>query len=227
MKPSLLLLHGALGSKKQFRTIIPLLTDIYDVYSFNFEGHGGIATNKAYSMAVFVENTLQFIKENNLEGTAVFGYSMGGYVALNLVLKHPKMIGKIVTLGTKFNWDKITTEKEVRMLNPEKIKEKVPHYASHLAQEHAPLDWEVVMKNTAEMMLGLSKGSRLKNNQFSQITNPVVIGLGTKDKMVSYEESAQVSKLLPNGIIQKANGFAHPINTINPEELALFIINAL
>ena len=56
---------------------------------------------------------------------------MGGYVALQLANKHPKYVQKIITLGTKFAWDKETAAKEVKMLNPEKIEEKIPAFAKN------------------------------------------------------------------------------------------------
>ena len=42
----------------------------------------------------------------------IFGYSMGGYVALHAARRHPERIGSIMTLGTKFAWDTPTAEKE-------------------------------------------------------------------------------------------------------------------
>jgi pimeloyl-ACP methyl ester carboxylesterase len=51
---------------------------------------------------------------------------MGGYVALKTAVLHPGRIEAIVTLGTKFHWDPENASNEVRMLNPEKIEEKVP-----------------------------------------------------------------------------------------------------
>jgi esterase/lipase len=41
MKKTLLLLHGALGSEKELIPLKKLLTETFDVRSFNFSGHGG------------------------------------------------------------------------------------------------------------------------------------------------------------------------------------------
>jgi pimeloyl-ACP methyl ester carboxylesterase len=130
MNPSLLLLHGALGSQKQFDPIIPLLEDQFDVHRFDFEGHGENVSDTAYSMKLFSQNVVEYLDKHSIEKTNVFGYSMGGYVALKTALAEPDRIGKIATLGTKFNWSLEAAQREVRMLNPDKIEEKGPPFCS-------------------------------------------------------------------------------------------------
>lgn len=39
-RPHLLLLHGALGAKTQFQTLIPYLQEYFTLHSFDFEAHG-------------------------------------------------------------------------------------------------------------------------------------------------------------------------------------------
>jgi len=227
MKENLLLLHGALGSKKQFESIKNALSEQFNVYDLNFDGHGGVQSDKEFSIQLFTENVMKFLEEKAIEKTNIFGYSMGGYVALNTALKIPESISKIVTLGTKFNWDIESANKEVRMLNPDKIEEKVPQFANKLKAEHHPLAWKEIVSKTAGMMLGLANGNKLKEEELMQINHKVVIGIGSLDKMVSFEESERVSNLLPNGTLNKIEGFEHPIDKIDSSELVLFVKEAL
>ena len=115
---NLILLHGALGSKTQFSELKTLLDNDFNVITFNFEGHDGRAATQEYSIALFTENTLRILEEHQIDKAGFFGYSMGGYVALNLALKHPGKVDKIMTLGTKFNWTAEAAAKETRMLDP-------------------------------------------------------------------------------------------------------------
>ncbi len=227
MKPTLLLLHGALGTRNQFKHLKPFLENHFDLYDFNFEGHGGVASQGSYTMSVFVENTEQFIAENNLNDPFVFGYSMGGYVALSLALKNLGKIKKIVTLGTKFHWTPESAAKEVKMLNPEVIEAKVPHFAQKLENDHHPLDWKLVMQHTADMMLGLGNGAALQQEDFAQIHTPVHLGIGTQDTMVSLEETEAVNQWLPNSVLHKLEEVPHPIEKANPEQLGTYIIDSL
>ncbi|NRA47992.1 MAG: alpha/beta hydrolase, partial [Phaeodactylibacter sp.] len=125
-KLPLLLLHGALGSKAQFSALKAKLNIDFEVFDFDFQGHGGRTVESPFTMDLFTDNVLSFLDDNDLGKVHIFGYSMGGYVTLNTALKLPGRISKITTLGTKFDWSLESAEKEIKMLNPEKVEEKVP-----------------------------------------------------------------------------------------------------
>lgn len=199
MKTDLLLLHGALGSKDQFLKLSELLDGHFNNYIINFEGHGDVQSEKDFTIELFVSNVLNYIDTNDLEGCDVFGYSMGGYVALKLAKDNPGKLGTIMTLGTKFRWDREIAEKEVQLINPEKIENKVPHFAELLKHRHHPSDWKVVMRKTASMMKDLGDGNAMLLEDFRLIRNKVFITLGSDDKMVSIEESMEVADKFVNG----------------------------
>ncbi|MBV1922715.1 MAG: alpha/beta hydrolase [Flavobacteriaceae bacterium] len=223
MKKDLLLLHGALGTKNQFRDLIPLLENSYTLHNINFQGHGGRKSDKDFSVSLFSENVIEYLKINQLSNVIVFGYSMGGYVALNIASQNKSCFSKIITLGTKFNWTPTSASKEVKMLNPKLINEKVPHFAHKLEKEHAPLDWEEMMNKTAKMMLDLGNGLALTSSNYQKILIPVYLGIGSKDTMVSIEETQDVHKSLHNSKLIILEEAPHSIEKINPEEIAAFI----
>lgn len=223
MKEKILLLHGALGSEKQFTSVKALLSERFEVYTLDFEGHGKSISIQEFSIKLFTKNVLEFLERQSIESINIFGYSMGGYVALNTALKHPEKVNKVITLGTKFDWSIESAEKEVNMLNPEKIEEKVPQFADKLKQEHFPQDWKVIVEKTAKMMLGLSTHEKLTPKDFIQIAHKVTIGIGSIDKMVSMEECESVAQFLPNGRLRILEGVEHPIDKINPDILSEYI----
>ena len=223
MKQNLLLLHGALGSKKQFSTLKERLNESFEVYAINFEGHGGTTSQNEFSIQLFTKNVLDYLQSNSIDATTIFGYSMGGYVALATALKNPEKVKKIVTLGTKFQWDLESAAKETKMLNPIKIEEKVPAFAEKLKLEHHPQDWKEVMHKTAQMMIHMAEGAKLSDSDFKKINQSVVIGIGSLDHMVSYEESKYVSELIPNSELIHLEGVKHPIDTIGTDELIQYI----
>ncbi len=223
----LILLHGALGNRQQFQALKTRLSQKFEVFDFNFEGHGGSTTDRKFSIDLFSRNTLEFIRHHHIKRADIFGYSMGGYVALKLAKDYPEVVGKIICLGTKFNWDPEVGEQEIRKLNPLKIEEKVPVFANILAATHHPADWKTVVEKTAEMMRGLIKGKKLKDKDLRQIHKQVLITVGSDDEMVSIEESQWAAKSLPQGKFQLINGFVHPLEKNDPEKLASVITNYL
>jgi len=225
MKSRLLLLHGALGSKNQFDELKEILQKNFEVFAMNFEGHGGLPVENKFSIDLFSNNVLAFLKENNLEKIDVFGYSMGGYVAMNLAVNYPILISKIITLGTKFNWTSEGVEKEVQLLNPGIIEVKVPKFAHQLAEIHSDDNWKIVMQRTADMMYGLGNGKKIQLHQLEKVKQDVLITVGGKDVMVTIEESESVAEVLVNGELLVIDEFQHPIEKVDKQKLASIIYN--
>lgn len=222
---SILLLHGALGSASQFEPLKKLLSTQYRVHTFSFEGHGGVLSSQDFSIDLFTKNTLDYIKQNRLEKVFIFGYSMGGYVALNLAKNHPELVDKIITLGTKFDWSEASAAKEVKMLNPEKIEVKVPAFANYLQKLHAPNNWKEVLTKTADLMLGLARGKRFLEADLQAIHHKVLVAVGDKDNMVTQEETKTVANLLPNSEFKLLKGVEHPIEKLDIEMMKELIVN--
>lgn len=224
-KQNLLVLHGALGSQGQLEPLKKILDASFEVHTLNFRGHGGRDFGEGdFSIDYFTEDVLNYLEEQKLDKVAIFGYSMGGYVALNLAKKYPNRVGSIFTLATKFAWSLESASKEVKMLNPDVIEEKVPAFATALKERHSPLDWKVHLKKTAEMMLGLGAGAGLSSEDFKGIANKVLITVGSKDRMVSQEESETVANLLDNGGFELLEGFKHPIEQVDLDLLSQKIV---
>lgn len=227
MKPkTLLLLHGALGSAQQLTPLKDALEEHFDVHTLNFTGHGGKAWGEQdFSMDLFAQDVLAYLDANNLEQVDILGYSMGGYVALNLAKNNPERVHRIFTIATKFAWSPESSAKEIKMLNPEVIAAKVPAFAKALEERHAPQDWKIHLEKTATMMLNLGNGDALGENDFSTIQHEVLITVGTKDRMVSQEESEQVATWLGNARFEALEGLPHPIEKIDAKVLTQHAID--
>ena len=227
MKNNLLLLHGALGSQAQFRDWKEKLSRHFNVYAFNFSGHGGMPIREPFSIDLFVENTLNFMDAEHLESAHMFGYSMGGYVTLKLAHDHPERVEKIITLGTKFHWTPEAAAKEGRMMNPEIIEQKIPKFAATLKERHQPEDWKKIMTLTGEMMTLLGAGQAMTAEDFNHIPTPTLICIGTEDHMVTRDESTHVADHLTNGQLKIIDGFKHPFESIDLEILSSICLDFL
>lgn len=216
----LILLHGALGASAQFGPLAEALKDRYHVHMPDFSGHGGRPFDeRGFSIPVFAGEVLAYLDAQGLDEVSVFGYSMGGYVALYLAARHPGRIRNIMTLATKFHWDEATATREVQMLDPEKIAQKVPAFARSLQERHAPNDWKDVMRHTSDMMLGLGAANVLGAEDMAGISIPVQLLLGDRDKMVTVEETQQAFRQLPQAAWGILPYTAHPIEQVPQQEL--------
>ncbi|MBI1769691.1 MAG: alpha/beta hydrolase [Bacteroidetes bacterium] len=212
----IILLHGALGSSSQLQ---PLANKLQEkggkVFLLNFSGHSGrVFSKNGFGIEVFADDLLELLDKEKINRADIFGYSMGGYVALWLAYLHPKRLDKIVTLGTKFDWSISSADKEIKKMNAEKIEEKVPAFARLLQQRHTPNDWKEVLKKTADMMFDLGQKPLLTEDVFKKIKSPVEILLGDRDDMADLDFSKQVAAWLPFGKFELLQNTPHPIEKV-------------
>lgn len=225
MKTPILLLHGALGCMEQLVPLQEKLSLEREVFVMDFDGHGISKSKADFSIELFTQNVFDFLKEKNISKVDIFGYSMGGYVALNFALKHPDFVGKLITLGTKFEWTPDFAEKEIKMLNPETIQMKVPAFAERLKQLHGIENWKNVILKTAKMMQNLGENPNLKEMDFLKIKTSTLICLGELDTMSTQVESRDVSNWLQNGQFQAIENLKHPIEIAPIDKIAAIINN--
>lgn len=216
----LLLLHGAIGAKEQFNDLAQKLESKFTVHTMNFSGHGGAVMPDSFSIKGFAKDVAEYLAAKNIQTIKIFGYSMGGYVALYLAKEHPQLIDGIFTLATKFDWSPEIAAKETKMLDAEKIAEKVPAFANVLEKRHYPNDWKTVMSETAKMMVEMGNNNPLSIEDFSNIKIPVRISIGDKDAMVTLEETIAIYRQLPNATLTVFPNTQHPIEKVDVEELA-------
>ena len=221
----LILLHGALGAAADMAVLKVHLAPMFDVLVLELEGHGkSEIMPENFNTRNFSEQLLSFINQNSWQKVNIFGYSMGGYVAMELAKRQPQLIQKIITLGTKWAWSEEIAEKEIKMLNPAKIAEKVPTFAAALAAKHH--DWQKLMLSTADLMQDLGKNA-LTENDLKAIEVPTTLLLGDADNMVTLAETQQTSTWLPNATFKIMDNTPHPFEKVNYQQLAAIISDIL
>jgi pimeloyl-ACP methyl ester carboxylesterase len=216
----LLLLHGALGAKSQFKELEKMLASAFRVHSINFSGHGGEPVpEEPFGIKMFADDILRYLDANNIEKINIFGYSMGGYAAMYLARHNPGRVAKIFTIGTKFLWNEEISAREVKMLNYEKMKEKIPAFAAELEKRHPGQELKTILNKTAGMLINLGRKNELNDEDYPLINHDVVVGIGDGDKMVTMQETLDVYNKLPNGRLVVLQNTPHPFEGIKTEQL--------
>jgi pimeloyl-ACP methyl ester carboxylesterase len=220
---TIILLHGALGVPKDLEALSAALSSKgFRVHTLAFSGHAGTGFRDHFGIPQFSRELEDFMESHEPGGAHVFGYSMGGYVALNLALKPGNRIQKIITLGTKFNWSKETVDKETQGLNPELMQQKIPAFAGAMEEKHGTAWKELVLK-TAGLMRELQELQLLNAGSLKTIPHKILVGIGDRDKMVSLEETTEVYKNLPNAAMYMLPATKHPVETADASLLSKLI----
>src|SRR5262249_22598437 len=159
LRAMLVLIHGALGAATQMEPLRQAVGPERPVMAVELEGHGETPPiGTGYSIERFADNIRQALAARGVDRADLFGYSMGGYVALYLAAHSPDLVASVTTLGTKLTWTPTIAAAENTRLDPDVIRAKVPAFADLLERRHRGAGgWESVLARTAGLMTALGE----------------------------------------------------------------------
>lgn len=215
----LLLLHGALGAARQFDAIVPRL-GARPVLALDLPGHGARAGDDgAFTMDRFVDEVLAALDRHGLARARLFGYSMGGYVALLLAARHPARVASVTTLGTKLAWTPEAAARESRFLDPGAIAAKGPRFAEALAGRHGTERWGEVCRRTAALLAALGERPPLDDALYAALAVPVRLAVGDRDATVTLEETIGAYRAIPGAELAVLPGTEHAWEKVEDERV--------
>ncbi|OWJ64340.1 alpha/beta fold hydrolase [Inquilinus limosus] len=93
----LVVLHGAYMSIPAMGGIIPKLAETHTVYALEFQGHGRTTDiDRPITYPALADDVAAFMDAVKLPKADVFGYSMGAAAGLQLAIRHPEKVNKLV-----------------------------------------------------------------------------------------------------------------------------------
>jgi pimeloyl-ACP methyl ester carboxylesterase len=102
----LLLIPGAFMATDSMTSWVSAFADQRPVIVFDQQGHGRTPdTSRAMSYEQFGDDAAGLLRALNVERADVMGYSQGGGVALQLAIRHPALVNKLVSLSATFRED--------------------------------------------------------------------------------------------------------------------------
>jgi pimeloyl-ACP methyl ester carboxylesterase len=101
----LVLLHGAFSAiGTSFGKVLPSLANSRQVIAFEMQAHGRTADiDRPLSIEQMADDTAAALQHLGIEEADFFGYSMGGSVALQVAIRHPQMVRKLVLASVTYN----------------------------------------------------------------------------------------------------------------------------
>jgi pimeloyl-ACP methyl ester carboxylesterase len=102
----LLLIPGAFMATDSMTSWVSAFADKRAVIVFDQQGHGRTPdTSRTMSYEQFGDDAAALLRALKVERADVMGYSQGGGVALQLALRHPTLVNKLVSLSATFRKD--------------------------------------------------------------------------------------------------------------------------
>ena len=99
----LILLHGNSGNMSCFKAQIKEFSKDFHVYALDTRGHGKSKRGEAaFTIKQFADDLAKFMNEHEINKAHILGFSDGGNIALEFVLKYPEKVEKLILNGANF-----------------------------------------------------------------------------------------------------------------------------
>ena len=108
----IVLLHGAFMTiRTNFGMLIPELSKNRQVIAVELQGHGHTADiDRPFSFENMADDVSALLKYLKVESADILGYSLGGMVAWQLVIRHPELAKKLVIISAVYKYEGWTPE---------------------------------------------------------------------------------------------------------------------
>ena len=190
----LLLLHGGLFNiDLQFGAVLPGLAQTRQVIAADFQAHGRTGDiDRPLTSADLASDVVGLLQQLGLARVDVFGFSVGGAVALHLAINRPELVRKLIASSVSFHPDGNRPE------NMEAVGEMTvdmiagtPMEQDYLAKSPNPDKLQALLDKLGTYDEGFKGWS---DAEIAGITAPTLITLGDCD-MVTLEHAVRFLRL--------------------------------
>jgi pimeloyl-ACP methyl ester carboxylesterase len=194
----LVVLHGAYMNIPTMGAIIPRLAKTHRVYAIEFQGHGRTTDlDRPITYPNLADDVAAFMDAVGLQKADVFGYSMGAEVGLQLAIRHPAKVNKLVAASVAYDlrgWQPAFTE-----VIPQMTVEMI--LAMPFAKEYPKLAANPQgFPELARKLIALEKEPMAWEAQVKALKTPVLIIAGDAD-VATLEHSVAMFRLLGGGVM--------------------------
>jgi pimeloyl-ACP methyl ester carboxylesterase len=106
--PPLLLLHGAMGFLETMHYFIPVLVSTHTVIAIDSRAQGRSTDSAApISYALMGDDMIKLMNALGIRQADVIGWSDGGIIGLDMAMKHPDRVRRLIAIGANYDVDGI------------------------------------------------------------------------------------------------------------------------
>lgn len=221
-RPPLVLLHGGGDTiKTSFGYILPELARDRQIIAFEQQGYGHTAdiADRPFSFEQSADDTAALLDYLHIEKADLFGFSNGGTIALQVAIRHPKVVHKLVLASAlskregayPWLWEAMAKAKLENM--PKELQEEYLKVAPH------PENLRMFHDKAAQRVRDFKD---LPADVIRGITAPALVIVGDAD-VIRPEHAVEMFRALPHAQLAVLPGTDHMKVTARSEWLVPMI----
>lgn len=240
---TLVLLHGFLSSSFSFRHLIPLLKEDFNVISVDLPpfGKSGKISSFKYSYHNLATTVVELMRSLGISQFNVVGHSMGGQIALNILLHYPDKATKGILLCSSGYLKKANLPLLLSSYIPyfhlyvkfHLAKSGVKQNLKNVVYDHSMINDEMLQGylspfleddifKALTMMIRHREGD-LASEELQRIDAPCLMIWGEHDKVVPVSVGRKLKKDLKNSELVVLKETGHLLPEEKPEEVRRLI----
>jgi pimeloyl-ACP methyl ester carboxylesterase len=215
----LVVLHGAFG----WATPSPILGKNRQLIVVELQGHGHSPLGeRPMSIENSADDVAALIAQLKIERADVFGYSMGGNVAMALAVRHPDVVGKVAVIGSNLR----TCEEAFEPATFQQMQNLPDNFAPPPLKGHYdkvapdPKQWPALVRAVKKMLLAF-KG--FSPEQLRSLKAEVLIMQGDRDA-TRPEHAVEMYRLIPHAQLAIFPNSDHFMIFMQPEKLQSTVV---
>lgn len=216
--PVILLTHLAAVLDNWDPRVVDGIAAKHHVVAFDNRGVGASTGSPANTMEQMADDAITFIKAKGFKQVDLFGFSMGGMVAQEIVLKEPQLVRKLILTGTGpaggpgistvagvANYDLLRgtfsgqdPKQFLFFTRTPKGIEAGKAFLKRLQERTENRDKEIAVGAYVAQLQALSAWGQKRPADLSVVKQPVLVANGDDDRMVPTSNTYDLAKRLPN-----------------------------
>lgn len=188
------------------------------VIAYNYRGVGASGGKAPLTVAEMAKDAIAFIRALGLEEVDLLGFSLGGFVAQDIVLREPGLVRKVILTGTgpaggegiekvgPVSWPLII--KGMLTFRDPKFylfftstangRRAAKAFLERLQERKADRDKPITMATFLRQLKAIKAWGTQAQQDLGAIRTPVLVANGDQDKMVPTSNSIDLADRLPN-----------------------------
>lgn len=209
-RPTLLLLHGAAGStRSETAPLMRRLESSFHLVGVDLSGHGtsSFPADRNFSLELFAEDVRTVLAALDLSSVHVFGFSLGGGVALHLAQQSPALVNRLAVFQTNVDWTRAQASRMRQRLDLDALEDRAPDLADHLHARHDSTPR--LLEQLRTFVQALPDASEEITQGLSELSAPTLVGAVDRDPLFGPEAPQALHQELPNARLTILPGQHH------------------
>jgi pimeloyl-ACP methyl ester carboxylesterase len=213
----LVLLHGAFSAVgTSFKDVLPELAKARQVIAFEMQAHGRTADiDRPLSYEQMVDDTVAALKQLGIEKADFFGFSMGAGIALQVAIRHPEAVRKLVLASVTYKLDGVHPGlmEGLAEMKPEMMYGS-PWHEEYMRIAPRPEDFATLFAKKTQMDQQVRD---LPADAIEAMDAPTLLIIGDSD-IVRPEHAVEMFRLLGGGVMGDLTGLPNSRQCLTPSE---------